>query len=567
MDELTLSDYTAILRRWKKLFLITLAIMATLFTLFALRWSNYRSTATVQIEQSQITASATTPLGSNPHDAMEALADQHISELQQKVTSAATLIEIITKFDLYAGARKHKPIADVADDMRKKIKIDLVSGSLANPAAAGRVSAEDLSAIAFTLGFTYSDPLTAQRVTDELVTRFLDEDLKERRTQTEETSAFLGAQITTMEASLSEQEKKIADYQKEHGVSRPETLAFNQQAAATTLMNLQNLDSQLANNEGNIGTLRAQLTNVDAYSRVLAEGQILTTPSVQLKALQAQYAALTAQYGPEHPDVVKVRHQIAALQGQVGRPSKSTGVLKSQIADTQTQLDIASKTYGPEHPDVVALKNKLQSLEDRLATQHSGVEGGADGIIADADNPAYLQISAQLKAAEEQHKSLTQQREQMRKQQEEYQGAVTQNPEAMQEMAALSRDYDNSQLRYRELKEKKMSADMDQQMQSDRKGQRLTLIDPPELPQDTHPARLLLVIGGFFMATLFACAAVVIAQIISRAIVGAHHLEMVTGHPPLVVIPHLYTAEEREKSLQHKLRLLWNIITQRVGIS
>ena len=56
------------------------------------------------------------------------------------------------------------------------------------------------------------------------------------------------------------------------------------------------------------------------------------------------------------------------------------------------------------------------------------------------------------------------------------QHAVAENPMLEQEMARLSRDYENAQLRYRDLKEKKMAADMDEQMIQDRKGQRLSVV-------------------------------------------------------------------------------------------
>ena len=107
------------------------------------------------------------------------------------------------------------------------------------------------------------------------------------------------AQITALEVSLAEQEKKISDFQQEHGVSGPEMLMFNQQASESTVMSLQNLDSQITANEGTQGSLRAQLATVDPYTRVIADGQVLTTPATQLKAMQAQYSTLTAQYGSQ----------------------------------------------------------------------------------------------------------------------------------------------------------------------------------------------------------------------------------------------------------------------------
>lgn len=88
-------------------------------------------------------------------------------------------------------------------------------------------------------------------------------------------------------------------------------------------MNLQNLDSQITANEGTQGSMRAQLATVDPYSRVIADGQVLTTPRIQLKALEAQYSTLTAQYGPDYPDVVKARHQIAALKAQINEKNEA----------------------------------------------------------------------------------------------------------------------------------------------------------------------------------------------------------------------------------------------------
>jgi uncharacterized protein involved in exopolysaccharide biosynthesis len=590
MEELSLADYLAIFKRRQKYFFLTFTVLEVAALIFALTWANYRSTATVEIEQPQIATDTALPVGVNPSDVMETIADLRIGKIEQKVTAPASLIEIVTKLDLYSGARRLIPMETIADRMRGKIKLDLIGSTVANPAAAQKVSAEQLSAIAFTLSFDYSDPRAAQQVTNELVTRFLDEDLKERRAQAEATSEFLDVQIATMETAMAEQEKKIADFQSQHGVSRPETLLFNQQAAATTVMSLQALDSQITTNEGTEGSLRAQLATVDPYSRVLAEGQVLTTPAVQLKALEAQYTTLTAQYGPDHPDVVKVRHQIEALRKETGIATTDTSQLEAQIADTKTNLAAAEKTYGPNHPDVTALKKQLEKFEDQLATTKK-TAAAPGGIKGDADNPAYLEFVAQLQSAEEQHKSLLAQREALQAQQAKYQEAVAQNPELEEQMAALSRDYENSQLRYRELKEKKMAADMDKQMVEERKGERLVVINPPELPLKTYPSRLLLLLGGFLFALAGGIGSVIAVQAVNQGVLGARHLTALVGVAPLVTVPHIYTGEESSRAVHRRpyiaaaalslaimaavvfnfavmpFDVLWSLVMQHLGLS
>ncbi|MDD4615873.1 MAG: hypothetical protein PHW76_01980 [Alphaproteobacteria bacterium] len=539
MEELTFNDCLVLMRRWKTLFMRTTLTAWAFFAVFVLSWSNYRATATVQIEQPKISAEAIAQ--------REALADRRISMLQQKVLSTSSLAGIITKFDLYPGRAKAAPTF-VARNMADKIKLDLVRGSVAHPSAAK----EAISAIAFILSFDYSDPLKAQQVMDELVSRFIDEDLKQRQTEAEETSAFLGKQIEGLEKSLNEQEKNIADFQKEQGVTRPENLAFNQQIVAQLILNMQNLDSRIAANEGSLGVLRGQLAAIDPYSRLLVNGQVLTTPSVQLKALQSEYASLTSQYGPNHPDVLKIRRKMEGIKAQGVQTLPLAAELKSQIIDARAKLEEAEKNYGSEHPDVASLKAKLQRLEFQLAQQREPTNNF--GIVPDADNPVYLQFAAQMRSSEEQRKALLRQRSELQAQIDKYQKALIQNPEAQQKLASLTRDYENAQIRYRELKAKQLVADMSEQMQKDQRGGNLTLINPPELPIKTSPSRSVLALGGLMASIVLGLAAVTAAQVVSGGLVGLHVVETVVGAEPLVAIPHIRTREEYERSWRARLK-------------
>ncbi|MER2520901.1 MAG: hypothetical protein ABTQ34_09505 [Bdellovibrionales bacterium] len=557
MEEFTLSDALAILNRWKRIFLITTLLIATITTGFALRWSNYRSTATVQIERPDVASNVTVLQNANPSEISQALADQRISEIQQKVTSTASLIEIITKFNLYADLRNNTPIADIAEAMRRRIKVDLISTMLANPASASKISANDLSAIAFNIGFDYSDPLLTQQVVDELTTRFLDEDLKDMRKKSEETAEFLTEQIAQIEQSMAAQEAKIAEHQKTYGANRPEALLFNQQTLANLTMSLNNIDSQITSNEGTQGNLRAQLALVDPYSRLISDGQVLTSPGTQLKALQSQYATLTAQYAPNHPDVVKLRNQIASLQEQTGLKADKIGNnLKAQIQDVRTNLEAAKKTYGSNHPDVVSLQNQLHKLEDQATKLAGPATHSAQSIMKDADNPVYMQIVAQIKASEEQEKALKTQRVGIQEQLASYKTAVLANPEAQKEIATLTRDYENAQLRYRELQAKKASADMQLSMQRDRKGARLTVINPPELPRQTRPARLILLIAGLFMSMLGGLICVTGIHHASQIVLGNRQVNALVGVAPLVTIPRMQTDCERIASKRQKKVLI-----------
>lgn len=550
MEELSLQDIFRILLRWRKRFFVTFFLLFVITIFVALRWSNYRSTATVQIELSTIAQN----IVNNPNESVVTLADQRINQIQQKVTSLESLAQIIKKFDLYPGDAESVPIAVLTNMMRSKINLVLISGTVANPAAAQKQTAEQLSAIGFAISFDYKDPQLAQQVTDELVTRFLNEDLKIRHSQTKETSEFLAEQIATIEKSIVEQEKLIADFRSKNGESGPSALMFNQQAIANVTMNIQSIDTQIASNEGLQGALQTQLAIVSPYSRITSNGQIFTTPKIQLKALETEYATLIGQYGNNHPDVIKLRRQISALKSQTDLSSSDNrGELQSKIDDVNTNLIAAKNTLGENHPDVVALQSQLKALQDTLA-ETPKQENLESSIKQDADNPAYIQLATQLMSAQEQHKSLVAQHDELVSQRSKYEKAVVLNPSIEQELSQLSRDYDNAKLRFRELKEKKMAADLNEQLELSRKGQRLVVTNPPEISSNTQPKRSFFILGGLVLSILGGLASVIISEFLTQTVYGAKHLTSLVGVMPLVVIPHILS--ESEKNYPPRLKYI-----------
>ena len=551
MEEFDIHKYFEIFRRRRVSYLVTTAILLAISTYVSLGWSRYRSTATMQIAQPTIPQGMAAPIGSDPSLLIQALAGQQIEQIERSVTSTASLVDIITKFDLYGGAKGKVPLADLAMGMRYQIKVKLIEAQLTTPATAH--SGNNVpTGLAFDLSFTYGNPLIAQKVANELVTRFLDEDLKRRHSETQETVKLLDSQIADLEAEMSEQEAKISALREKAPESRPEVLALNQQAVMTTFMNIQSVETELAGVDKSRGNLRAQLAGVDPYSRVIADGQVLTTPEVQLKALQAKYATLAGQYGPDHPDVVKLRHQIEALQQEVGGRSPDSAQLQAQIANLRTNLAAASRTYGPDHPDVKALQAQLASAEDTLARLPAATPH--DELKKDADNPAYLMLRAQLEAADQQYQSLQTERDNLRKQYAQYQHNVTQTPASERELASLLRDNESAQLRFRELKEKRQAAQMNAQMDEDRTAARLSVVDQPELPTKTSPARFQLFLVGAVLSLGGGLAGVIGRELLSRSVNGTRDITEIVGAPPLVVIPHIHT---REETVQRKRMRLW----------
>jgi polysaccharide chain length determinant protein (PEP-CTERM system associated) len=541
MDNLNLRDALAILIRRRTAALGAMVAVFALSVAFAFLWPpKYRSTGTIQIQQPDIPKEVVDSSDPNVARAVEAFADQRIQQIQQKIIATANLVDVITKLNLYEDLRQTTPIAGVVARMQRDIKLDLLSADLANPSAASRLQPGQLAAIAFTISFDYRDPVTAQHVDNELVSRFLDEDLKIRREQATDTSSFLADQSAQLEASLSEQEKRIADFLSQHAGERSEDLSFNMQMAAQTASSVDSISQQLAGLSQQRSTAEQNLASIQPFAVSTSDGQSLVSPASQLKALQTKYTTLSGQYGPSHPDVVTVKKQIDALQLQV---------------------------------------NKGQGAND-------------SGAAGNADNPAYLVIQSELKSIEGQIAVLRAQQVDARKQHELYEKRVAETPAVEREYATLSRDYENAQLRYREVKEKKMSADMNEKLEQGRKGERLVVIDSPDLPSSPHfPPRGIVVLLGFILSASAGFGGALLAENISGSVQSAQHLAQLIGTPPLVAVPPILTEADRRRLRVVRIRLavgaaafaivllllygelvmpldvLWTVIGQRVGLS
>src|SRR6266481_3159672 len=135
-------------------------------------------------------------------------AQERIQVIEQRTMTRENLLAIIDKFQLFPEKRALMSASQLVELMRKNAKIE----PLAQPLAFAQVrSRGDNPTIVFTVGFEYSDPQTASRVANELVTRILNEDLRDRTSRATDTTKFLGREVQRLQAENAAIEAKIAE--------------------------------------------------------------------------------------------------------------------------------------------------------------------------------------------------------------------------------------------------------------------------------------------------------------------------------------------------------------------
>ena len=186
--------------------------------------------ATILIEEQEIPSDLV-------HSTVTSFADQRIQVISQRIMSRANLIDIIKKFDLYADDIKTKTEERILEKMRKSIKVETISADVIDP----RNGQPTKATIAFVLSFDNTSAPISQKVTNELVSLFLKENIKTRTESADNAALFLSEESRRLKEKIKDIQNKLADFKEKNLNQLPEANQLNQQEL--TALNNQLIES------------------------------------------------------------------------------------------------------------------------------------------------------------------------------------------------------------------------------------------------------------------------------------------------------------------------------------
>jgi uncharacterized protein involved in exopolysaccharide biosynthesis len=535
-DAKTLSDYISIVWRRKFYLLIPFIVVlaATMVTVFALP-PVYQSMGTILIESQQIPRELV-------QSTVTSFADERIQIIKQRIMTSQQLFSIISKFNLYKDEINTTARSEILADMRNRVLIERVSANVKN----NRRNASTL--IAFTVSFEHGDPVVAQKVANELVTLFLDENIKSRTARAEETSDFLKKESERLAAQIEVMGEEIANYKQENEGSLPVSLQLN-------LERVVQLKGELLRTEVDINALNENkkllLIDLDALQLSTAGG--LSEEQLQqkqeLKNLQNQFISLSARYGAEHPDVKAIKRQISAFEDQYGNLS-DINELEIQQQEVKKEMQELTRKYSNEHPDVKKLERKLESI----VTMIGEVKKEERGPSKKAINPQILQVKAKLESLESSIARIERSRPDLRRQIKILEDRIARTPQVERGLEAIMRDFENTKSKYQEMIAKQSRAELSKSLEEEQKGERFTLLEPPLLPdRPVKPNRPKLYMLGLILSMVSGIGVAGLAESLDGGIRGARALASVTKMTPLVAIPYITTRKDeavRKRSIK-----------------
>ncbi|NOT84691.1 MAG: lipopolysaccharide biosynthesis protein [Methylococcaceae bacterium] len=531
-DTKSFQDYIQILKRSKKSMLLTALGIFTLAVLIAFKLpSVYKSTATILIERQEIPQELV-------RSTITSFADQRIQVISQRVMTSENIKAIIDKFNLYANDKKTNSLETLFEQFRKDVQLEMVSANVVDP----RSGQPTQATIAFTLAFSSVSPQLAQQVANELVSLYLNENLKRRNIAATEATDFLALEADKLRNQITELETELAKFKEAHNDALPELQQLNMQLMDRTEQEANEIDRQINTLNERKLYLEAELAQIQpTMSTFSATGERIFGASDRLKTLQAEYIALSARYAHNHPDVVKMQKEIKALEQEVGGVDRIE--ISHQITQKRGELAALSERYSPEHPDIIELEKAIASLERALDQPETNMP--KQDLTVKPDNPAYIQLQTQLQSAKADLSAMRVSKSSLRAKLTGLEKSIRSAPQVERQYHKLTRDYENATIKYREVKAKQMEADMSQTMEKDSKGEHFSLIEPPLFPEKRFkPNRTAIVFLGFVLALGAALGLALIKAGLDPGIYGSKALQAITGNPPLMVIPFIENTQD-----------------------
>jgi polysaccharide chain length determinant protein (PEP-CTERM system associated) len=512
---LDVEDYIDIVRRHKGWifgpFLFTLVASVVGVYLYP---DSYTSQAVVKIVPQQV-----------PQNLVQAAINQQMSDrinsMAQTILSRSVLTNIIHSFGLYPKELSRMPIEDVIETMKKNIQIQ--------PVASSTGGTDHLPA--FVVSFSYENRLLAQRVVQDLVSRFIDENIHNRSNATFMTTQFIKDQLDDAKKELNTAEDKVASFRIQNNGRLPDQVDSN-------MRQLGALQSQATYLESKISTANQEKMQMESNMRILKDQQ----SNLKKDASQA------AKSAPE-------------------RKSEKVLDAEREVTNWENQLAVLRQHYKDGFPDVQNAVERLTVARKRLGEVQAEEAANRKAETPDgpAVNPQSVREARELDANIRRFQSAIEAREldiqdntkelkRVNDTVKSYQGRIETIPLGEKEYADLMRDRDLIKERFIDLSEKLSKAEIAQEMEGRKQGETLELLDPASLPTaPTEPKRPIVVSLGAALGLLLG---IVIAGAREMKDTSLKNLKDVRAYTQLTILGSVPLLEN-DFVVRRRRRLTW----------
>ena len=240
--------------------------------------------------------------------------------------------------------------------------------------------------------------------------------------------------------------------------------------------------------------------------------------------------------------------------------------MDKELQDLRVQVQGLRTRYTNDHPDIIALEDKIaktEALRKQAAAEIASHPASGktskpyefsatDGLERGAPT-AVMQLQSQLKANQVEIQNEQQHAKELESQTAVYQARLNMTPETEQDLAVISRGYEEAKSNYNSLLQKQTQSQLATSLGQQQQGQQFRIIDPPKLPdKPSAPNRFLISLVGLGVGVVLGVGLATFLELTDVRFRQEKDLEGILPARMLVGIPRLSTPLE-----DHSRRVRW----------
>ena len=365
-DEIRVAIHSVWNRRWMAL-AVAWGLCLLGWLVVALIPNGYESKARVFVEMQSILSDKVGV------DARERA--KNMERVQETLASTINLEKVVRGTDLNLSVASDRELAGKVEMLRKNIEIKSEKDNLFEITATS--SASNLS--------DAENAKLSREIVQKMIDIFVEENLSGDRDETNSTIKFLDAQLASREKDLQEAEQKRVQFETENLGLLPGIGSISQRMEASRA-ELSQIESQLGQASSSLAALNGQLAGTPSTisTPVFGGGGSSGGGSALSQAQGDLASARAAGKTNQHPDVIAIQRQIAAIRAAGGGTASSSGPssyktpnpayssLQSMRAERQASVAALQARKGALQADMAQLASK-QSLEPGVAAEMSRI--------------------------------------------------------------------------------------------------------------------------------------------------------------------------------------------------
>lgn len=354
------------------------------------------------------------------------------------------------------------------------------------------------------IDYTDSSPERAFEVTREFADLVIEESLATKERESRQAYEFIDQQVHQYHGKLTEAEANLEQYRRANPDARVGVQADVNARIGELRRQIETARLELIDERSEEAALQSQLSGESEVSAVRTRASEFRARLIEL---QSERDRLLLSFTEQHPDVVRVQHQIRDLEEELKQESQR------QLARNAGQ-DNSINSASEFNPLYTELRSKLATAQRRTAATASRIVM-AEGMLSD-EFARSLRIASSESA-----------------------------------LAELTRDYEVNRDLYQDLLRRRENARVSMNLDAERRGLSFRIQEPAALPLRPAGLRLMyLAVAGLLLALAVPVLLLLGLIKLDPRVRAPRQVEALAGLPVLGVIPRFPTRASRARNLR-----------------